>query len=84
MDGTARGTCDDQISLLSFDEYRAYHSIIGNGPYPDWWWLLTRFSEQYSRNVCCVSGVGAVGCNVCGNRRGVRPFFLLKSEILTI
>lgn len=88
MDGLEDyGVCEDKISLLSMDEYRKYHSLLGESPdYPDWWWLCTSFSTPevgYSRIVCCVSSDGCVGYVGCDGSCGVRPFFLLNSSVLT-
>lgn len=81
------GSCEDYISLLSVDEYRRYHRLLGVRPnYTNWWWLCSPFSTPdggYSRSVCCVSSDGFVYCNDCVGSSGVRPFFLLNSSVLT-
>lgn len=87
MDGlTDYGSIQDYISLLTFDEYRKYHTILGLNPnYSDWWWLLTPTSTPsngYSRGVCCVYGNGIPGWNDCSYDFGVRPVLKLKSSIL--
>lgn len=87
MDGlTDYGSIQDYISLLTFDEYRKYHTILGLNPnYSDWWWLLTPASTPsngYSRYVCCVDVCGIPDWDGCGCDYGVRPFLKLKSSIL--
>jgi len=63
------GSCSDVISMLTFDEYRKYHKILGLNPdYSDWWWTITPAStpsNDYSRYVCCVDSNGILLCNVC-------------------
>ena len=87
MDGlTDYGSIQDYISLLTFDEYRKYHTILGLNPkYSDWWWLLTPASTPsngYSRGVCCVSDRGIPSWGTCSYGNGVRPVLKLKSFIL--
>lgn len=79
------GTCTDKVSLLTSAEYAKYHKILGlKSNYPDWWWLITPAStpsNDYSRDVCCVSSGGVLGWNGCGCTYGVRPFLNLESSI---
>ena len=79
------GTCVDNISMLTAEEYRKYHKILGlKSNYPDWWWLITTVSTpsyDYARGVCCVSSNGFLNWDDCGYCSGVRPFFNLKSSI---
>lgn len=87
MDGLSDyGTCEDKITLLSMDEYRKYHEVLGvNKQYGDWWWTITPASTPsngYARGVCCVSSGGILDwcdCDYCG---GVRPFLKLESSVL--
>ncbi|WP_099467821.1 hypothetical protein [Konateibacter massiliensis] len=52
----------------------------------NWYWLATPNqtpSRRDSSNVQCVGSDGLVDCcDCCWNGRGVRPFFILKSDIL--
>lgn len=80
------GECEDKISLLTMDEYRKYHKILGvNKKYNDWWWTITPASTPqngYSRRVCYVSSYGILdwlGCDFCC---GGRPFLTLDSSVL--
>lgn len=87
MDGlTDYGSIQDYISLLTFDEYRKYHTILGLNPnYSDWWWLLTPASTPsngHSRNVCYVCDCGFPSWCYCSYDDGVRPVLKLKSSIL--
>lgn len=88
MDGSGSyGTCEDKISMLTFDEYRKYHSILGiEVDYPDWWWLLNPASmrKDYARGVCHVNFGGVPGWGDCGWAGGVRPFCILKSSVLAL
>ena len=87
MDGSGSyGTCEDKISLLTFDEYRKYHEILGiEINYPDWWYLITPASmrKNYARGVCYVNSSGVPFWGVCDYSVGVRPFCILKSSVLT-
>ena len=83
LDGrTEYGTCEDKVSLLSFDEYRKYRDLI---PYDDkWWWLLTPWNtcrRKDKRNVITVSPVGEIGSFSCAVRKGIRPVCVFSSEI---
>ena len=88
MDGSGSyGTCEDNISMLTFDEYRKYHSILGiEVDYPDWWWLLNPISmrKKYAHSVCCVNIGGTPGWGDCECFSGVRPFCTLKSSVLVL
>ena len=89
MDGSGSyGTCEDNISMLTFDEYRKYHEILGieDVEYPDWWYLITAASmrKDYARCVCFVYSSGIPFWDVCGWSRGVRPFCILKSSVLVL
>ena len=80
------GECEDKISLLTMDEYRKYHKILGvNKKYNDWWWTITPASTPqngYSRGVCCVDSSGVLYWCGCGYCFGVRPFLTLDSSVL--
>ena len=88
MDGSGSyGTCEDNISMLTFDEYRKYHSILGiEVDYPNRWWLLNPASmrKDYARNVCCVNSSGVPDWYGCGWSCGVCPFCILKSSVLVL
>ena len=87
MDGlTDYGSVEDYISLLTFDEYRKFHTILGlKLNYSGWWWLITPASTPsngYARFVCCVDDHGIPGWSRCGCDNGVRPVLKLRSSIL--
>ena len=88
IDGSGSyGTCEDNISMLTFDEYRKYHSILGiEVDYPDRWWLLNPASmrKNYARRVCFVCSGGVPSWGGCVWARGVRPFCILKSSVLVL
>nr|DAR30167.1 MAG TPA: hypothetical protein [Caudoviricetes sp.] len=76
------GTCEDKVSLLTFDEYRKYREVIELNEY---WWLLTSWGvkrDGYERNVTVVFPSGNVGRDICRNSYGgVRPFCIFDSSI---
>ena len=86
LDGqTEYASCDDKVSLLTVDEYRKYRKLIPN---PDYWqWLITPWSTPcngYYRSVTAISPYGCFDDYDCNNRYGVRPFCILKSNILVL
>ena len=75
------GTCEDKVSLLTFDEYRKYREAIELNEY---WWLLTPYGvkrDGYERSVAVVFPSGFFGFNFCNCGRGVRPFCIFDSSI---
>lgn len=84
IDGqTEYGTCTDRVSLLEFDEYRKYRSLISNVD-DYWWWLLTPWSTACNDDdtwMSVVSPRGYISFNSCCNDYGVRPFCILSSII---
>lgn len=74
--------CKDKVSLLTFDEYRKYRSLIPNEDYC--WWLLTPWGT--GRNGCsiwttAVLPAGRIYYYACSLGFGVRPVCILKSNI---
>lgn len=85
IDGqTEYGECEDKVSLLTIDEYREYRSLIPNTD--SWWWLITPWStpcnNNYHTSVVSVNQSGTVSYGSCGNYNSVRPFCILKSNII--
>lgn len=84
LDGqTEYGKCEDNVSLLTFDEYRKYRALIPNtGDY--YWWLLTPDSTPCNGDSTWVRVVSSSGIiddfNYYG-RSGVRPFVSFSSSI---
>ncbi len=77
------GTVSDKIRLMKFEEYRLYQRVFEREE--KWEWLITPWSTptrdiQYS--VCCVSACGRFSDDVCYDGDAVRPFCILKSNIL--
>lgn len=74
---------EDVLSLMDIDLYRQCRANIFQDT--SWWWLATPDSTDSgwgSSSVRCVGGGGRVGCGGCrGGDGGVRPFFILKSQI---
>lgn len=77
------GRTNDKISVFTLDRYRRYHKFIGNTD--RWNWLSTPDSTPSgtgASGVRVVGGGGCVGWNYSDGCDGVRPFFILKSNIL--
>lgn len=83
MDGqTEYGTCEDKVSILSFDEYRKYRSLIPNSD--KYWWLLTPWSTPrngYKTSHAVVCPSGGICRDGCDYSRGVRPVCIFSSSI---
>ncbi len=83
MDGqTEYGTCEDKVSILSFDEYRKYRSFIPNTD--KYWWLLTPWStpcNDYKTSVAVVCPSGGIHGHYCNDSLGVRPVCIFSSSI---
>lgn len=83
LDGqTEYGTCEDYVSLISFDEYRENRSLIPNAGY--WWWTLTPDSTECNGDSSCirvVSPSGNVSRDCYDDCRGVRPFCIFSSSL---
>ncbi len=83
-DGTGVGTCNDNVSILTTERYRAYRKFLP--AYGSWWYTATRVSadvDGYARSVCRVGSSGVLswdGCDI--DYGGVRPFCVLKSRVL--
>lgn len=83
MDGqTEYGTCEDKVSIMSFDEYRKYRPLTPNAGY--YWWLLTPDSTSCNddstwNRVVCPSG--CINNYLYDDNRGVRPFCIFSSSI---
>lgn len=76
------GKCEDNVSLLTYDLYRNNRGNIKG--LDEWWWTCTPDSTPSGNNshyVRCVGSDGSVGCGDCVYDGGVRPFFILKSDI---
>lgn len=83
MDGqTEYGTCEDKVSIPSFDEYRKYRCLIQNAGY--WWWLITPDStlcNDDSKWIRVVSPSGCINCSDYDGDGGVRPLCIFSSSI---
>lgn len=77
------GKCQDKVSIMSIIEYMRYHKYIGNCD--SWHYLLTPDSTPTgygSYDVRYVYSSGCVDYGCCSYVRAVRPFFILKSNII--
>lgn len=81
------GETKARMSLLTCNLYRKYGEIIDKYEVDDWWWLATPYSTPkrgWSTAVKCVSPSGYIGTSYGYSNRGaggVRPFWILKSNI---
>ena len=74
------GTCEDLVSILTYDLYRNHRKNIK--PINNWYWLATPNSTPSgcsSNNVLYVYSNGYVNYFWYFNCGAVRPFFILKS-----
>lgn len=83
LDGqTEYEKCEDQVSLLTVDEYRKYRSLIPNEG--NWWWLITPWStpcNDYEYPIAVVASSGLINRRGCYDNFGVRPFCIFSSSI---
>lgn len=83
MDGQIEyGTCEDKVSLLTVDEYRAHRKLIPNADY--WWWLITPDSTKCNDDTTWVRVVrpsGNLDYCFCDHYLGVRPVCIFSSSI---
>lgn len=84
LDGqTEYGSCEDNVSLLSVDEYRKYRSLIPNTD-DYWWWLLTPDSTKCNGDTRWVRVVSSSGYFINYDSHdccGVRPVCIFSSSI---
>lgn len=76
------GTCEDAVSVISFDEYRKYRSYIPNAGF--WWWTITPESTACNDEtdwMTVVSPLGFIDGNGYDGYGGVRPFCIFPSGI---
>ena len=77
------GKTADKVSVLTIDKYRKYHKFIGNVGQQNW--LSTPDSTPSGTGASCVRCVvsdGYVDRYYIDYACGVRPFFVLKSDVL--
>lgn len=75
------GTCEDKVSLLTFDEYRKYREVVELDGY---WWLSTPWGvkrDGYESSVPAVCPSGSFDYGSCCYSFGVRPFCIFDSSI---
>lgn len=84
LDGqTEYGKCEDNVSLITFDEYRKYRSLIPNTENYSWWTCTpdsTKCNED-STWVRVVSSSGGIDYGVYYYDNGVRPVCIFDSSI---
>lgn len=75
-------TC--KVRPLTFDEARKYNNLIANNDLDDWWWTCTAWTSpnhEYNRSMAVVLLSGVIRSYSCNCSLGVRPVFILKSNI---
>lgn len=84
LDGqTDYGKCEDNVSLLTFDEYRRNRKNIQNTE-DYWWWTVTPHSTDANNDTRWVAVVSSSGDFVSGSYSidyGVRPVCIFGSSI---
>lgn len=68
---------------ITFDEARKYNNLIVNKDLDDWWWTCTAWTSpnrEYNHLMAVVRPSGFV-FGYCNLGHGVRPVFILKSNI---
>lgn len=76
------GTVTDTISLLTDSLYRRFINILDNYNPGHWWWLATPLSTKHWTDcVRAVDDIGIPNDYCCDYDGGVRPFYILKSDI---
>ena len=79
------GSTTARVSLLTADMYREHLYTIDKYKIDDWWWLVTPFSTPahgYEKALKCVAPSGCVDDDYISIYYcGVRPFWILKSDI---
>lgn len=81
------GSCKCKVRPITFDEARKYNELLINKDLPDWWWTCTPWSTEergWKWSVAVVSPSGCIYNDVYDDSLGVRPFCILKSNILVI
>lgn len=73
------GSCDDMVAMVTAMDYMKYHKYIGNCNRS--YWMLTPNSMLTTENVRVVCSNGNTRCYDCDWDHGVRPFFILQSDI---
>ena len=79
------GFCERQMSLISTEQYRRYVEILDKHKVDKWWWLATAYSTPKHENniwIKCVAPSGIIFNYIYNGYYGVRPFCILKSNIL--
>lgn len=74
--------CKDKVSLLTFDEYRKYRSLIPDEDYC--WWLLTPWSTSCNGHYVWTTAVlpaGRIYYYACNLNFCVRPVCIFSSSI---
>jgi hypothetical protein len=75
-------TC--KVRPITFDEARQYNDLIVNKDLDDWWWTCTAWTgpnRECNHSIAVVLPSGYFYYDICCDSLGVRPAFILKSDI---
>ena len=75
-------TC--KVRPITFDEARQYNDLIVNKDLDDWWWTCTAWTgpnRECNHSIAVVLLSGYFYYDICCDSLGVRPAFILKSDI---
>lgn len=76
------GTCEDKVSIISFDEGRKYREFLPSTG--RWWWTLTSWSTPVTGIKYLMAVFSPRGCIIninCDNYIGVRPVCIFSPSI---
>ena len=76
--------CECKVRPITFDEARKYNNLLPNRDLDDWWWTCTPWSIKergWNYSIAVVSSAGYIVSRRCNVGNGVRPVFILKSNI---
>lgn len=76
--------CKCKVRPITFDEARKYNNLLPNKELDDFWWTCTPWSTAergWKYGMAVVSSAGFIRSSRCNDYDGVRPVFILKSNI---
>lgn len=83
--GNDFGTFRCKVHPIEFMEARKHYELLVNEDLPDWWWTITPWNSRgvgYTKSLVAVSPSGVFIDYIYCLSLGVRPFCILKSDIL--
>ena len=77
------GTCEDEVSILSVDEYRYYRRKLPN-TISYYWWTLTPWSTKcnnYNTSMAIIVPNGGIDTYNCYGNNAVRPVCIFAEDL---